>query len=192
MAVHIPTLNAWDQFIWPPSVAAPWATMEVEQYGYHRGNAIDLGAVMPVMGFRVTNEEGAYLCEARVLIFEGSILAYKPTRDEVELVPAYGVTNDLSWAEERTAVTLANFVPCIPQEANCIVELRTCCLLGWSTDSSSEEEDEQMQEEDVEPEGDEPKGDEHKEIEGRGEANPKLLSSSTACRQNERELEIEP
>ena len=102
-----------------------------------------------------------------------------------------GVANNLSWVEEMTVVTLANFVPHIPQEADCIVELGTCHLLGWSTDSSLEE-DEQMQEEDVKPEGDEPEGDEHEEIEGQEEANPKSLSSGMAHKQSEIELEIEP
>ena len=192
MAVCVPTLDAWDQFVWPLSVAAPWAATEVEQYGYHRGNAINLSAVMQVMEFRVTDEEGAYLCAVRALIFKGSILAYNPARDEVEWVPTCGVTNDLSWEEERTVVTLANFVPCIPEEADRIAELGTHCLLGWSTDSSLEEEDEQMQEEDVKPEGDEPEGDEHEEIEGWGEANPELPSSSAAHGQSKTELEIEP
>ena len=97
MAVHVPMLNAWDQFVWLPSVAMPCATMEVEQYGYHHGNAIDLSPVMPVMEFRVTDEEGTYLCAAWALVFEGSVLAYNPTRDEVEWVPTRGITNDLSW-----------------------------------------------------------------------------------------------
>ena len=163
MAVCIPTLNTWDQFVWPPSAAVPWATTEVEQYGYHCENAVDIGVVMPAMEFRVTDEEGAYLCAAWALIFKGSILAYNPIRDEVEWVPARGVTNDLSWAEERMAIVLVNFVPHIPQEVDHIVELRTHRLLGWSTDSSLGEEDEQMQEEDVKPEGDEPEGDEHEE-----------------------------
>ena len=101
LAVCVPTLDAWDQFVWPPSVAVPWATTEVEQYGYHCGNAMDLGAVMPAMEFRVTDEEGAYLCVAWGLIFEGNVLAYNAARDEVEWVPTHGVANDLSWAEER-------------------------------------------------------------------------------------------
>ena len=130
MAVCIPMLNAWDQFVWPLSAAIPWAATEVEQYGYHRGNAVDLGAVMPAMEFRVTDEEGTYLCVAQALIFEGSVLAYNPTRDEAEWVPTHGVTNDLSWAEERTVIALANFVPRIPQEADCITELGTRHLLG--------------------------------------------------------------
>ena len=145
------------------------------------------------MEFRVTNKEGAYLCAARALFFKGSILPYNPTRDEVEWVPAHGVTNDLSWVEERLVVALANFVPCIPQEADRIAELRTHHLLGWSDNSSLEEEhDEQIQEEDGEPEEDEPEGDEHKEAEGWGEADPKSPSSGTVLGQGETEWEVEP
>ena len=147
---------------------------------------------MPATKFRVTDEEGAYLCKARALIFEGSILAYNPTRDEVEWIPACGVTNDLSWVEERSAVALANFVPCVPQEVYCIMELGTRHLLGWSGDSSSSEDDEQMQEEDGKPEGDKPEGDEHEEEEGRAEADPKLLSSGAAHEQGKTELEVKP
>ena len=193
MAVHIPTLEAWDQFVWLPSAAIPWATMEVEQYGYCRGNAIDLGPVIPAMEFRVTDKEGAYLCVVQALVFKESILAYNPTRDEVEWNPACGVTNDLSWVEERTVVVLANFVPHIPQEADRIAELRTCSLLGWSDNSSSEEEDqEQMQEEDGELEGDELEGNEHEEAEGWGEADPKPPSSGAALVQGKTELEVKP
>ena len=121
----MPTLDAWDQFVWPPSAAIPQTATQAEQYGYCHGNAVDLGTVMPAMKFRVTDEEGTYLCAARGLIFEGSILAYNPTRDEGECIPACRVANDLSWAEERMAVTLANFVPRAGQEADRIVELGT-------------------------------------------------------------------
>ena len=144
MAVCIPTLNAWDQFVWLLSVAMPQAAMVVEQYGYHCGNAVDLSTVMPVMEFRVTNEEGAYLYAVWALIFKGSILVYNPTRDEAEWVPTHGVANDLSWVEERSVVALANFMPHIPQEADRIAELGACCLLGWSDDSPSEEEDDEQ------------------------------------------------
>ena len=139
MAVRIPMLNTWDQFIWPPSASIPWATTQVEQYGYHRRNTVNLGAVMPAMEFRVTDKEGAYLCAAPILIFEGSILAYNPTRDEVEWVPTHGVTNDLSWVEERMVVALVNFVPHAPHEADRIAELRTHHLLAWTDNSSSKE-----------------------------------------------------
>ena len=84
MAVRTPMLDAWDQFVWPPIVAIPRSAMQAEQYGYRHGNAIDLGAVMPAAEFRVTNEEGACLCVAHGLIFEGSVLAYDPTKDEAE------------------------------------------------------------------------------------------------------------
>ena len=166
--------------------------MQVEQYGYHRGNAIDLSMVMPVMEFRVTDKEGAYLCTVWALIFKGTVLAYNPTRDKAEWVPTHGVTNDLSWVEERMAVTLANFVPCAPQEADHIVELGTRHLLGWTNNSSTQEEDELMPEEVVEPEGDEPEGDEHEEIEGWVETNPKPPSSDATCRQGETQWEIKP
>ena len=115
MTVRVPTLNAWDQFVWLPSAAIPWTTMQVEQYGYCHGNAADLGTVMTATEFRVTDEEGTYLCTACGLIFEGSVLAYDHARDEVEWVPAHRVTNDLSWVEERMAVTFANFVPHTPK-----------------------------------------------------------------------------
>ena len=111
MAVRVPSLNAWDQFVWLPSVAVPWATMEVEQYGYHCGQAIDLGPVMPATQFRVTDEAGTYLCAARALVFEGSVLAYNPARDEAEWVPTCGIANNLSWVEEKSAMALVNFVP---------------------------------------------------------------------------------
>ena len=133
----------------------PQVATEVEQYGYCRGNAVDLGAVMPATEFRVTDEEVAYLCVVWGLIFEGSVLAYNLARDKAEWVPTHGVTNDLSWAEERTAVMQVNFVPHIPQKADCIAELGASHLLGWADDSPSEEDNEQMQEEEDEPEGDE-------------------------------------
>ena len=148
MAVHTPTLNAWDQFIWPPSAAIPWTTTQVEQYGYHCGNAVDFGAAMPVMEFRITDEEGTYLCAACGLVFEGSVLAYDPTRDEAEWVPAHGVANDLSWAEGRMAVALVNFLPHAGQEVDHITELRTRHLLAWTDESSLEDQGEEMQEED--------------------------------------------
>ena len=110
---------------------------------------------MPAMEFRVTDKEGAYLCVAWGLIFEGSVLAYNATRYEAEWVPTRRIANDLSWAEERTAVMLANFVPCVPQEADRIAELGAHLLLGWADNSPSEEDDEQTQEEEDEPEGDE-------------------------------------
>ena len=145
------------------------------------------------MEFSMTYEEGTYLCAVWALVFEGSVLAYNPTRDEVEWVPACGITNDLSWAEEKSAVALANYVPHIPQEVDCMAELRAHHLMSWPNDSSSEEEDNgQTEEEDGEPEGDKPVGDEHKEEEGWGEADPKSPSSGMALKQGKAELKVKP
>ena len=72
VAVHVPSLDAWDQFVWLLGAAMPQATMEVEQYGYHRGHAIDLSPVMPATQFRVTDEVGTYLCAVWALVFEGA------------------------------------------------------------------------------------------------------------------------
>ena len=78
LAMQVPSLDAWDQFVWPPAVAMPWATMEAEQYGYCHGQAIDLGPIMLATQFRVTDEAGTYLCAVWALVFEGSVLAYMP------------------------------------------------------------------------------------------------------------------
>ena len=170
----IPSLDAWDQFVWPLTAAVPQASTEVEQYGYCRGHAMDLGPVMPASQFKVTDEEGTHLCVVQALVFKGSILAYNPTRNEVEWVPTRSITNDLSWAKEKSAMALVNYVPRISQEAACIEGLGTHHLMSWADNSSSEEEDdEQMEEEDGKQEGDEPEGDEHEEAEGQGEADPR-------------------
>ena len=123
MAVRVPSLDAWDQLIWPPTAAIPLAPTEAELYGYCCGQAVDLGAVMPAAQFRVTDEVGTYLCIARPLVFEGSVLAYNPAKNEEEWIPACGLTNDLTWAKERSAVALANYVPRIPDEVARIVRL---------------------------------------------------------------------
>ena len=149
--------------------------MEVEQYGYHRGHAVDLSPVMLVTQFRVTDKVGMYLCAVRALVFKGSILVYNPARDEAELVPACGITNNLSWVEEKSAVALVNFVPHVFQEAARITALGTRHLMSWPNDSSSEDD-----EQDDEQEDDEPEGDEHEEAEGQGEVGPESPSGGMA------------
>ena len=189
MAVRVPSLDAWDQFVWLLDAAMPWAAMEVEQYGYCCGQAIDLGPIMLATQFRVTDEVGTYLCVAWALVFEGSILAYNPTRGEAQWVPMCGITNNLSWVEEKSAVALANYVPCTSHEAARIAGLRACHLLSWPDDSSSEEDDEQ---EDDEQEDDEQEGDEHEEAEGQGEVGPESPSGGVVLEQGEMEQEAEP
>ena len=144
-------------------MVVPWDLTEVEPYGYCHGQAVDLRPVMLAAQLRVTDEAETYLCAARALVFKGSILAYNPIRDEAEWVPACGFTNDLTWAEERSAVALANYVPCVSQEVARIARLGACRLVSWPTNSSTSEEEEEEQEEmdlellimDAEPEWDE-------------------------------------
>ena len=124
LAVHIPTLGAWDQMVWPTTAVIPCVPTEAESYGYCRGQAVDLGPVMPAAQFCVTEEGGTYLCMARALVFKGSILMYNPTLIEAEWVPVHGLANDLSWDEERSAVALANYVLHAPVEAVQIARLR--------------------------------------------------------------------
>ena len=107
-------------------MAAPWALMEAELYGYCHGQVVDLGPVMPAAQFWVTDEEGAYLCIARALVFKGSVLVYNPAMNKVEWIPVCSLTNDLTWAKERSAVALVNYVPCIPVEAAQITRLGAC------------------------------------------------------------------
>ena len=101
----------------------PWALTEAEPYGYCHGQALDLRPVMLVAQFRVTDEVGTYLCMVRALVFERSVLAYNPTKNEVEWVPTRGLTNDLTWAEKRSTMALANYILCIPQEVAQIMRL---------------------------------------------------------------------
>ena len=56
----------------------------------------------------------------------------------------HGLANDLSWAEERSAVSLANYVPHVPEEAAHITRLRACRIVSCPGDDSfisAEEED---------------------------------------------------
>ena len=129
-----------------------WALTEAKLYDYCCGQAIDIGPVMPAAQLRVTDKVGTYLCAVWALVFEGSILAYNPTRDEAEWVPVHGLINDLTWAEERSAMALANYVPHVSQEVAQIAKLGAYRLVSWPADSStSEEEEEEQEEADPEP-----------------------------------------
>ena len=150
VVVWVPSLDAWDQFVWPPTSAVLWAFTEAELYGYCCGQVVDLKPVMPAAQFRVSDEVGTYLCMARALVFKGSVLAYNPARNKVEWIPVCGLTNDLTWAEERSTIALANYVPCIPDEAARIARLGAHQMVSWPEDSSTLEEEEE-EERDPEP-----------------------------------------
>ena len=142
LAVCVPSVNMWPQLVWPPVVAIPCALTEAELYGYCHSQVVDLGPVMPVAQFQVMEEEGAYLCIVRALVFEGSALVYNPAMNEVEWVPVRGLANDLTWAEERSAMALANYVPCIPAEAAQIARLGAYQIVSCPEDFSTSEEEE--------------------------------------------------
>ena len=109
--------------VWPTTAAIPSALTKAESYGYCWGKVVDLGPVMLVAQFWVT-EGGSYLCTTRALVFEGSILTYNPALNEAEWVPVHGLANNLSWAQERSAVALANYVLHTSAEAAWITRLR--------------------------------------------------------------------
>ena len=95
-----------------------------------------MGLVMPAAQFWVTGEAGNYLCMARALMFEGSILVYNPTQNEAEWVPVQGLSNDLTPGEERSALGLANYglvhAPgCQGGGPNCQARGQLNCKLVW-------------------------------------------------------------
>ena len=144
LAVHVPTLKAWDQMVWPTTAVIPHTLTEAKLYGYCWGQVVDLGPMMLAAQFWVTEEGWAYLCTVRALVFKGSILTYNPALNEAEWVPAHSLANDLSWAEERSAMALANHVPHTPAEAARITRLgagRVVSCLGNDSSTSAEEEE---------------------------------------------------
>ena len=62
--------------------------------------------------------------------------------NEAEWVPVCGLANDLTWAEERSAMALANYVPHVPAEAAQIARLGACRIVSCPDDSSTSEEEE--------------------------------------------------
>ena len=79
-------------------------------------------------------------------MFKGSTLAYNPALNEAEWVPACGLANNLSWAEEKSTVALVNYVPCAPAEAAWITRLgagRIVSCPGNDSSASTEEEEAQ-------------------------------------------------
>ena len=121
-------------------VAILHALTKAESYGYCQGQVVDLGPMMLGAQFWVTEEGGTYLCTARALGFEGSIFTYNPTLNEAEWMPACGLANDLSWAEERSAVALANYVPCASAEVAWITRLGAGRVVSCPSNDSSTSE----------------------------------------------------
>ena len=176
LAVHIPTLEAWDQMVWPTMAAILRALTEAELYGYCWGQVVDLSPVMLVAQFLVTEEGGAYLCTARALVFGGSILAYNPTLNEMEWVPACGLANGLSWAGERSTVALANYLQHAPLEAARIARLRAGRIVSCPGNDSSTSTEEEAQHSDTQstnpPTDTDPEAGDESEDGAGGQTNP--------------------
>ena len=117
--------------------AIPHALTEAELYGYCWGQVADFGTMMLAAQFQVMEEGGAYLYTVRALVFEGSVMVYNPTMNEVEWVPVCSLANDLSWAKERSAVALANYVPHVPAKAARITRLGASWIVSCPGDDSS-------------------------------------------------------
>ena len=150
LAARVPILEASDQMVWPTMAAILCTLTETELYGYCQGQVVDFSPMMLAAQFQVMEEGGAYLCTARALVFEGSILTYNPALNEAEWVPACSLANDLSWAEERSVMALANHVPCAPAEAAQIARLGAGRIVSCpSNDSSTSAEEEEVQHSDT-------------------------------------------
>ena len=131
--------------VWLTMAAIPHALTKAKLFGYCWGQVVDLNPMMPAAQFWVT-EGGTYLCTTRALVFEGSILIYNPALNEVEWLPVHGLANDISWAEERSAMALANYVLHTSAEAAQIARLRAGRVVSCpGNDSSTTEERGELQ-----------------------------------------------
>ena len=117
--------------------ATPQVLQESELYGYCCGQAVNMGPVMPAAQFWVTDEAGNYLCVARALTFEGSVLTYNPAQNEAEWVLVRGLANDLTPGEERSAIALTNYVLWVTREVVRIARLGASQIVNWPSESST-------------------------------------------------------
>ena len=115
LMVRVPSLDTWDQLVWPPAEAIPWALTEAELYGYCCGQVVDLGPMMPVAQFWVTDEGGAYLCIARGVSWHITQPRTKQSGFQCVASPMIlpGPGRGLPWP----------YVPCIPEEVAWITRL---------------------------------------------------------------------
>ena len=111
-------------------------------------------------------------------MFEGSVLAYNHAMNEAEWIPVCGLANDLTWAEERSAVALANYVPCSLAETAWIARLGARRMVSCPDSSSSEED--KVQHPELQTTNTEPEWGEENE-DGAGQTDPqKRKRSQTA------------
>ena len=103
--------KAWDELVFPPPSAVPHTLHWSGHLGYIQEQVVELGPVLPSMWFCVSQPDRQFVCVARGLLFEGSMLAYDPTSKEAEWIPVWGMAGDLSQPEEASTRELSNMVP---------------------------------------------------------------------------------
>ena len=128
LAVQVTSLDAWDQLVWPSMAAVPQALTEAELYGYCYGQVVDLSPVMPGAQFWVTDKGGTYLCIVRAILFEGSVLAYNPAKNEESWFPCMASPMILHVScDNETTCFPANYVKTmhldsLQEEGMCLME----------------------------------------------------------------------
>ena len=189
LATCQPLLKAWDELIWPPPSAVPHLPCQNEHVGYIQRHVVELGLTMPPSWFRMSDPGREFICLARGLIFEGNALACDPITNGVEWIPVHGTANDLSQAEEISALVLCNMVPHIPDKGaerldrfgECMDENeRDGVKEASSAEAPHEEEvEEQTMDEDDREEEDEDMDDEDVDDEDRDEDSESHSSSGS-------------
>ena len=126
LAQHMPTRKTWDELVFPPPLAEPHTPRQSSHLGYILGHTMDLGSTLPPpLRFHITNPNGEFLCVARGLLFEGSVLTYDPATNGAEWIPVRGTVNDLSPMEDGCALELSNItIPDFPEDAPLIDHFR--------------------------------------------------------------------
>ena len=82
LAQHLPTRKAWDELVCPPPPAVPLTLCWSRHLGYIQGPVMEFGPALPSTQFRVSQPGRQFICVARGLLFEGSMLAYDPLSNE--------------------------------------------------------------------------------------------------------------
>ena len=102
---------AWDELVFLPPPTKTRTPHRSGHLGYIRGRMVDLGWALPSLHFHISKQDGEFVCMARGLLFEGSVLAYDPTTKGTEWIPMWGSASDLLLVEEASTRELSNIMP---------------------------------------------------------------------------------
>ena len=91
---------------------------------------------------------GEFICFTQGLIYEGTVLTYDPVTNGAEWITVRGITQDLSRAEETSALALYNLVPHSPdaqsERLNRLGENRDMGTAGGKGDCNEDEDEDIM------------------------------------------------